>query len=455
MDAVSEYLVQENKGEKMQVKYHERADSNDIKNFYSHVKESVANAEVATYLETCVRCGLCAEACHYYLAENISGNPRPDLVPAHKGDLLRKIYYENYTFLGKIKKFLGFGVKITPQDLKEQSMLAYDTCSNCDRCSRVCPMGIHTPTLTAILRGALTKASQLPPDLVEPINNAINVNNPMGIDVPHYIGLIEKISKEHNVQIPIDKPDSEYVLIYTALDEGVYNDNIVNEAKILNKAGVNWTVSTIAREGSNFGIFAGSKEIQKEIAKRVLEGARAVGAKKIIISECGHGYWANRFVAPNLIEDWDLEAYQMVEVIYKLIKDKKLTIKRKVLHEVATFHDGCQIGRRSGVIKEAREIINMLTDYYKESSGSAEKSFCCGGGGGIVLNKRAHDYMEKAFLLKIEQFDKVEAKHVITECVNCEFVIDNDIKSYNRGYQKHSISSLVVKAIEDEKEGEE
>jgi len=88
----------------MHVEYHEVASSNDIEKFYNHVKKSVANTEVATYLETCVRCGLCAEACHYYLSENISGDPRPDLVPAYKADLLRKIYKENYTFFGKLAK---------------------------------------------------------------------------------------------------------------------------------------------------------------------------------------------------------------------------------------------------------------------------------------------------------------------------------------------------------------
>ena len=432
----------------MKVEYHETATEKDIELFYNDVKENVNNAEVVTYLESCVRCGLCAESCQFYMAENISGEPRPNLVPAYKGDLLRKIYKENYTVSGKIKKLLGFGVKITPEKLKEQSIIAFDACSNCDRCSRVCPMGIQTPIFTGILRGALTKAGQLPPDLVPPINNAIEMNNPMGITIAQYTDLVHKISKENNVEIPIDKPNSEYVMIYTALDQGVYNNNIVNEAKILNAGGVNWTVSTIAREGSNFGIFSGSKEIQKLLAERVLKGARKVGASKIIISECGHGYWANRFVAPNLIEDWDIETYQMTEIIYQLIKGKKITIQRKVLHEPSTFHDGCQIGRRGGVIKEAREIINMVTDNYREMSGGAENSFCCGGGGGIVMNKRANDFMEKSFLIKVEQIDKVKAQHVITECVNCEFVIANDIKSFNRPYKQHSMSSLVAEAIE-------
>ena len=433
----------------MRVDYHEEPTQQDIANFYEYVKNHVNNAEIATYLETCVRCGLCAEACHYYVSQNIAGEPRPELVPAYKADILRKIYLENHTFWGRLKKAVGLGVKVDAEKLKEQAMLAYDTCSNCDRCSRACPMGIHTPAITAVLRGALTAANQIPPDLVPPVNNAIEKNNPMGIDVEAYKALINRLSKEHNVEIPIDKEGAEWILIYTALDEGVYNDNIINEAKILNAAGVNWTVSTVAREGSNFGVFAGSKVIQKILAQRVLDGARQIGAKKIIISECGHGYWANRFVAPNLIEDWDLEVYQMVEVIHRFIKEGKITVRRKALTEPTTFHDGCQIGRRSGVIFEAREILNLVVSDFRESSESPERSYCCGGGGGIVLNKRAHDYMEKAFFLKVEQIDKVEAKHIVTECVNCEFVIENDIKSFNRSYQKHSISSLVVKAIEE------
>ena len=432
----------------MQVEYHETPTPQDIENFYAYIKQHVNNAEIATYLETCVRCGLCAEACHYFVSQNISGEPRPELVPAYKADLLRKIYEENYTLRGRVKKALGFGVKITPEKLREQATLAFDTCSNCDRCSRACPVGIHTPAITAILRGALTAACQIPPDLVPPVNNAIEKNNPMGIDVERYKALIRRLSKEHGVEIPIDKEGAEWILIYTALDQGVYNDNIVNEAKILNAAGIDWTVSTVAREGSNFGVIAGSRKIQKLLAQRVLEGARQIGAKNIIISECGHGYWANRFLAPNLIDDWDLEVYHMVEATYRFIKDGKITIRRKVLHEPVTFHDGCQIARRSGVLFEAREILKMVTADFRESSESPERSYCCGGGGGIVLNKRARDYMEKAFFLKAEQIDKVGARHVVTECVNCEFVIENDIKSFNRPYQKHSISSLVVKAME-------
>ena len=428
----------------------EQITQEDIQKFYDYVKNNINNGEIVSHLEACVRCGLCAEACQFYISQNLAGEPRPELVPAYKGDLLRDIYRENYTILGRLKKALGFGVKITPDKLIEQSMIAFDACSNCDRCARICPMGIETPIFTALLRGALTEAGVVPPDLAGALNAVIQVGSPFGIPLDQFKGAIQKISQENNVEIPIDKKGAEYILLYTSLDVAVFSQNIVAEAKILNAAGVNWTISTKAREGSNIGAFSGRKDIMKQLASRVLEGAKELGASKIIISECGHGYHVNRFVVPNLIPEWDLEVYHMVEIIDKLIKEGKLKINKKVLNEPVSFHDGCQVGRRSGLKDEPRNVIKSVVEDYREAVDSAkpERNYCCGGGGGIVINKRAHDNMEKAFFIKIEQFDKVGAKHIVTECANCEFVVSNDIKSFNRPFQVHSVSELVAQAIE-------
>ncbi len=428
----------------------EQITQEDIQKFYDYVKNNINNGEIVAHLEACVRCGLCAEACHYYISQNLAGEPRPELVPAYKGDLLRDIYRENYTILGKIKKALGFGVKITPEKLIEQSMIAFDTCSNCDRCARICPMGIETPIFTALLRGALTEAGVTPPDIAGAVNAAIQVGSPFGITNEQYIETIKKISEENNVEIPVDKKGAEYILLYTSLDLAMFHQTVIAEAKILNAAGLNWTISTKAREGSNLGAFVGRKDIMKELASRTLQGARELGASKIIISECGHGYYVYRFTVPNLIPEWDLEVFQMVEILDKLIKEGKIKIKRKALSEPTSFHDGCQIGRRGGLIHEARNVLKLVVEDYREAADSAkpERNYCCGGGGGIVINKRAHDNMEKAFFIKIEQFDKVGAKHIVTECANCEFVVTNDIKSFNRPFKVHSVSELVAQAIE-------
>ena len=428
----------------------EQITQEDIQKFYDYVKNNINNGEIVSHLEACVRCGLCAEACQFYISQNLAGEPRPELVPAYKGDLLRDIYRENYTILGRLKKAFGFGVKITPDKLIEQSMIAFDACSNCDRCARICPMGIETPIFTALLRGALTEAGVVPPDLAQAVNAAVQVGSPFGIPVDQFIGAIQKVSQEHNVEIPIDKKGAEYILMYTSLDIATDLNMVAAEAKILNAAGLNWTISTKAREGSNLGAFVGRKEIMKELASRVFKGAKELGASKIIISECGHGYYVYRFVVPNLIPEWDLEVYQMVELTDRLMKEGKIKVKRKVLSEPVSLHDGCQIGRRGGIIDESRNLLKAVVEDYREAVDSAkpERNFCCGGGGGIVINKRAHDNMEKAFFIKIEQFDKVGTKHIVTECANCHFVVSNDIKSFNRPFKVHGVSELVAQAIE-------
>ncbi len=433
----------------IELEYKEQITDEDIKKFYDFCVKAVDNAEIASYLEACVRCSLCFEACHFAIGENISGEMKPELVPAHKADLLRDIYKENYTIIGRIKKALGFGVKITPETLKEQRYLVYDTCTNCDRCARVCPMGIETPKLVSIVRGALSVAGQAPEDIVTAAQAALETGSPFGVDKDAFIDIIKNISNEHNVEIPIDKKNSEYLYLTTTLDLTQFPEAVAAAAKILNKAGVNWTVSTTAREGSNMGVFLGRKDIQKELGRRILEGARDVGAKTIIYAECGHGYQFFRYTAPNLFEDWDLDILLIDEFIYKLIEEGKIKINKKLFKEPTTIHYSCQIGRRGGVTRIPRELVKMLSENYVDCIDKPEKNYCCGGGGGLVINEPAHDHIKKAFLLKIEQFDKVGAKNVLTYCANCQFSLDMSSKEYSQEFNIKGIVESIAEAMED------
>jgi ferredoxin len=56
----------------------------------------LADAE-AGYLNSCVRCGLCAESCHYFLA---SGAPEDS--PAHKLDAVTAVFKRHLTLAGRL-----------------------------------------------------------------------------------------------------------------------------------------------------------------------------------------------------------------------------------------------------------------------------------------------------------------------------------------------------------------
>lgn len=430
------------------VEHKEHIGEQEIDTFYKVCVNSI-DAETASYLEACVRCGLCAEACHFYMGENISGKTDPTLTPAYKADLLRDIYKENYTLVGRVKKTIGLGVKITPEKLLEQVKLAFYTCTMCDRCTKICPMGIDTPKLVSIVRKALTAAGIVPKDLAEATNMAIEKGSPLGVDISTFISRIEFISDEWEVDIPIDE-EADYLYIPSSIELMKYPSSVASAAKILNKVGVKWTVSTKAHEATNFGLFVQSKEVTKELLKRVLEGAKELGIKTIIAPECGHAYQSMRFVAPNIFpEDWDFEVLNIIEFIGLMLDEGRLSLDKKVVDKI-TLHDSCQIGRRGGVLREPRQILKLIAEDFRDCVDFPEKNICCGGGGGVVVEKEADFHRQKAFLVRAELFDKVGTRNVACYCANCMLSLSKSAKELNMDYKFISLVDLVAEAIEEE-----
>ncbi len=56
--------------------------------------EAQLNQPLETALEACARCGICAEACHYYRAE-----PKVEHIPAYRSEQLRSVYRYEHDFL--------------------------------------------------------------------------------------------------------------------------------------------------------------------------------------------------------------------------------------------------------------------------------------------------------------------------------------------------------------------
>ena len=98
---------------------------------------------LVSYLEACVHCGQCADACLFY---RTSGDPRH--TPAYKLFPIAKAYRGQKWPL----KWLGLAPKITEKDLTEWEELIFDTCTMCGRCTEVCPMGIDIASIVGQAR---------------------------------------------------------------------------------------------------------------------------------------------------------------------------------------------------------------------------------------------------------------------------------------------------------------
>ena len=112
----------------------------------------------ATYLETCLHCGMCAEACHFYLGTN-----EAKYTPIWKVEPLKRVYQRE---LGPMRWLMRLVVPdISLSELEDWQKLVYDACTECGRCDMMCPMGIQISPMIGIMRRALAAADLLPAEL--------------------------------------------------------------------------------------------------------------------------------------------------------------------------------------------------------------------------------------------------------------------------------------------------
>ena len=96
-------------------------------------------------LDSCVRCGYCEDACHFSVQSD-----NPDLVPTRKLELLRRLWRREMAPMAPVWRF--FTPDITADDLREWQTLCYDSCTECGRCTMVCPMGINIARGVNVMR---------------------------------------------------------------------------------------------------------------------------------------------------------------------------------------------------------------------------------------------------------------------------------------------------------------
>ena len=400
----------------------------------------------ASQLEACTRCGMCAEACHFYTA---TGDP--EYSPVWKIELLRKAYEQRFTIPGKVKLALGIEKAITDDDLHHWSKIIYEACTVCNKCALVCPMGIDLGTLIHHVRAGMASAGVVPDELMAAVNKQVSEGSPLGMTDSVWDQRLEWVADEWEVDIPRDVKGADTMVVFSSIEVMKFPTNVAAIAKILNKAGEKWTVSSKAREIVNFGFYEGSEEHTKLFLSRVLEGARELGVKRIIVTECGHAYDALRWHGANLLpEALNFDIIHITGVLGELIGNGRIKVKPGFFDKDGkiTFHDACKIQRKGGHIREPHEILNILAPTaFVEMSPNKEEAICCGGGGGVIAIKEADPNRYAVFGLKIDQVNKTGAKTVTMTCSNCRLQYTDSVEHFNLDWKITGLAQMVADAL--------
>jgi len=358
------------------------------------------------FLDICVRCGACADKCHFYLG---SGDPKN--MPVARTELMRSVYRRYFTTSGKI-----FGKAVGARDLTEDVIKEwfyyYYQCTECRRCSVFCPYGIDTCEITMIGRELLNLVGLNINWIVEPLSNCYRTGNHVGIP-PHAlvdtvdfaIDEIEELTGI-KVDVPLNKKGAEILFITPSADYFAQPHwfTFLGYLMLFHEIGLDYTMSTYASEGGNFGLFHSYESIKRLNAKIYAE-AKRLGVKWILGGECGHMWRVINQYMDTLNGPADFlevptspitgtkfenarstKMTHIAEFTSDLIYYNKLKLDpSRNDHWKVTFHDSCNTARGMGIFEEPRYILNKVCNYFYEMPENTikEKTFCCGSGSGL------------------------------------------------------------------------
>jgi Fe-S oxidoreductase len=358
------------------------------------------------FMDSCVRCGACADKCHFYIG---GGDPRN--MPVLRAELLRSVYRNDFTTAGKLFGKLVGARPLTVDVIKEWFLYFYQ-CTECRRCSVFCPFGIDTAEITMMARELLNLLGINVNWIIQPVADCYRTGNHLGIQ-PHglkdtlefFTDDIEEVTGI-KIEVPINKKGAEVLFVTPSgdflADPGIYT--CMGYMTLFHEIGLDYTFSTYASEGGNFGFFT-SADMMKRLNAKIYAEAKRLGVKWILGGECGH-MWrvlhqymdtmngpADHLEVPvspitgtRFEHARSTKAVHIMEFTADLIKHGKLKLdpSRNDGRRV-TFHDSCNTSRGVGMFEEPRYVLKHVVNEFFEMPRNTirEQTFCCGGGAGL------------------------------------------------------------------------
>jgi len=130
------------------------------------------------FMDICVRCGACADKCHFFI-----GTGDPKNMPVLRAELLRSVYRNDFTTVGRILGKIG-GARPMSFDVLREWWYYMFQCTECRRCSVFCPYGIDTAEITIMGRELLNLLGLNIDWIATPVSNCYMTGNHLGIQ-PH------------------------------------------------------------------------------------------------------------------------------------------------------------------------------------------------------------------------------------------------------------------------------
>lgn len=314
------------------------------------------------------------------------------------------------------------------------------TCTLCGACEEQCKLAAKID-ITEI-----TKAMR---------SDAVNA----GIQLEKLNPVIKALAERHNIYNKSQKKRAAFMNSNTKINKKadlLYFPGCVisyrhpkiaqKTLKILDIAGIDWTVLGENEWCCGYPFLSmGMRKLAEETAIHNIKEMRRKEVKTVLTS-CPSCYLMISQDYPRILgENLHFQVVHITQFLDKLIREGIIELKNSRFRKL-TYHDPCDLGRKSKIYEEPRRIIQSVPNLkLVEMSRNRENAWCCGGGGSVNV---AHTNLAlKIAHLRMKEAQKTGAKTLVTACPSCVQMLELASKRMRAGIKVIDISELILDAI--------
>jgi heterodisulfide reductase subunit D len=214
--------------------------------------------------------------------------------------------------------------------------------------------------------------------------------------------------------------------------------------QILEQAGVEFATLGEGEWCCGYPLYvAGMRERLTELAPHNVQQVRAVGARRVIFT-CPSCYYTWAHLYPQVVDIADIQLQHSTEFLAELMANNRLNLGP--VEEVVTYHDPCDLGRKSGVYDAPREVLARIPGLeLREMDANRENALCCGGGGDVEMSDPV--VSKGVTERRLAQVTATEARYVVSACQQCRRTLQDGIQRHKIHVRAVDLTELVWRSV--------
>jgi heterodisulfide reductase subunit D len=196
------------------------------------------------------------------------------------------------------------------------------------------------------------------------------------------------------------------------------------------------------------------EEAEELIAHNVAQ-VKALGASRVTFA-CPSCYHMWKFIYPDVMGgEIGLEVLHATELLDEMIAKESIALGELDLR--VTYHDPCDLGRKSDVFDAPRRVLRSIPGLTLVEMGSyGQISECCGGGGN--LESFDPDIVSEVSLRRVDRACEIDAEVIVSACQQCERTLTRAVRHHELARRDRvrvaDVTELVWQAMEKADSGD-